>query len=438
MMDVEKYLDDFISDIENDNSILRYIYNAEKNFIPFKTPVYYSGPYWNERELKAAVKTLLLGKWLSSGESVREFEVAFSKEFNFNSSLMVNSGSSANLVMIAAIKKTLSWKDGDEIILSSVGFPTTVAPVVHNNLSPIFIDIEWSTLNFDLKKIKNKISDKTKAIFISPVLGNPPDFDILMELKEKYDLELILDNCDSLGSCWKKKLLSGYCLASSCSFYASHHITTGEGGMVSSDSKDIVNTARSMAWWGRDCYCVGAKNLLPKGACGKRFDRWLSDQETVIDHKYVFKNMGYNLKPLDFQGSIGLVQLDKFDEIHRKRKDAKKRIQNLFENSVKDIAIPNELEHADTSWFGTPVVCNDRRGKFLLVEYLEKNMIQTRPFFAGNILVQQGYRHLGNFREYPNANQILDRVFFVGASPHYSEKTFDYLESILNNYAPTF
>ena len=437
-MDVEKYLDNFINEIENDNSVLRYVYNDKKNFIPFKTPVYYSGPYWDNCELKAAVKALLLGKWLSSGESVREFEIAFSKKFNFSSSLMVNSGSSANLVMLAAIKKTLAWKDGDEIILSSVGFPTTIAPVVHNNLSPIFVDIEWDTLNFDLKKIKTKISDKTKAIFISPVLGNPPDFDILMEIKEKYDLELILDDCDSLGSCWRGKLLSEYCLASSCSFYPSHHITTGEGGMVSSNNRDIINTARSIAWWGRDCYCVGAKNLLPNGTCGKRFSQWLNDQDTVIDHKYVFVNMGYNLKPLDLQGSIGLAQLDKFDEIHQKRKDSKKRIQNLFENFVKDIFIPDELEHAETSWFGTPVVCDDKREKTLLVKYLEKNMIQTRPFFAGNILVHEGYRHLGNYREYVNANQILDRVFFVGASPHYDDKTFSYMETILSGYVPTF
>ena len=437
-MDVEKYLNQFIDDVGDDQTVLRYIYNSGKKFIPFETPVYYSGPYWDHSELKAAVKALLLGKWLSSGESVRKFEIAFSKKFNFKSSLMVNSGSSANLVMIAAIKKTLGWKDGDEIILSSVGFPTTIAPVVQNNLSPKFIDIEWDTLNFDLTKIENQISDKTKAILISPVLGNAPDFDVLIKLKEKYNLELILDNCDSLGSRWRGKILSDYCLASSCSFYPSHHISTGEGGMVSSNIKEIVITARSMAWWGRDCYCVGSANLLPDGTCGKRFHPWLEDQDLIVDHKYIFLNIGYNLKPLDLQGSIGLVQLEKFEEIHKKRKNAKKRIQDLFENSIKGIFVPNEIEHADTSWFGTPVVCEDETEKKHLVNYLEKNMIQTRPFFAGNILAHEGYKHLGDYRDYPNANQILRRVFFVGSSPHYDDDTFNYIETVLSDYVRKF
>ena len=206
--------------------------------------------------------------------------------------------------------------------------------------------------------------------------------------------------------------------------------------MVSSNNPEIINSARSIAWWGRDCYCVGANNLLPDGTCGKRFDRWL-DQDTIIDHKYVFINMGYNLKPLDFQGSIGLVQLKKFNEIHKRRKIAKKKIQMLFEKSIKNIFIPNEIAHADTSWFGTPVVCDDKRQKVHLVKYLEKNKIQTRPFFAGNILAHKGYSHLDDYRKYPNANQILDKVFFMGSSPHYDDVTFGYIEKILSDYRPS-
>ena len=248
----------------------KYLYNANKEFIPFKTPIYYSGPFWDEEELNSAVGVLMNGKWLSSGENVRKFERKFSKMFNQTESVMVNSGSSANLVMIGAIKKVLGWEDGDEIIVSPVGFPTTIAPIVQHNLKPVFIDIEFDTLNFDLDLLEKKITKKTKGIFISPVLGNPPDFDKLLMIKEKYGIELILDNCDSLGSKWKNKLLSDYTIASTCSFYPAHHITTGEGGMISSNNMDIINTARSLAWWGRDCYCVGSANLLACGTCTTR------------------------------------------------------------------------------------------------------------------------------------------------------------------------
>ena len=189
-----------------------------------------------------------MGKWLSSGENVYKFEKRFSKKFNHNGSVMVNSGSSANLVMIGAIKKVLDWKDGDEIMLSPVGFPTTVAPIVQHGLKPIFIDIEFDTLNFDVDKIVDKITDKTKAIFISPVLGNAPNFDTLLKVAEFANIELIMDNCDSLGSKWRGKYLTEYAIASSCSFYPAHHISTGEGGMVSSNNIDIINTARSLAW----------------------------------------------------------------------------------------------------------------------------------------------------------------------------------------------
>ena len=408
----------------------RYIYNNKK-FIPNKTPIYYSGPYWNGEELEAAVGALVGGKWLSSGENVHKFEKKFSRLFNQKYSVMVNSGSSANLVMIAAIKKVLGWKDGDEILLSPVGFPTTIAPVVQNGLKPVFVDIEFNTLNFDLDLLEEKITDRTRAIFISPVLGNPPDFDRLLEIKDKYGIELIMDNCDSLGSKWKGKLLTDYTIASSCSFYPAHHITTGEGGMVSSDNERIVSEARSFAWWGRDCYCVGAANLLPCGTCGIRFDNWLENYDGIVDHKYVFNNMGYNLKPLDLQGAMGLVQLDKFDEIHERRRNSKNKLHKIIEKNVDGVYLPDELEPSETSWFGTPIVCRDKEQKDKLVKYFEDIKVQTRNYFAGNILLHPGYRDLDDYKKYPNSNQVLDRVFFIGASPHYDDVIFNYIRERL-------
>ena len=213
------------------NHVSPYLYNA-KEFIPGKTSVYYSGAYWNEKETVAAIDTLLNGKWITTGEKVYKFENQFSKRFNVKHSHMVNSGSSANLVLIAALKKRFNWADDDEIIVSPVGFATTVSVLYQHRLKPVFVDIEWDTLNSNLDQVEAKITDKTKGIFISPVLGNPPDMDRLVAMAEKYNLKLIGDNCDSLGSKWNGKFLSEYYVAFSNSFYPAHHISTGEGGMM--------------------------------------------------------------------------------------------------------------------------------------------------------------------------------------------------------------
>ncbi len=202
----------------------KYLYN--KKFTPGRDQVLYSGPFWDEREIVSAIKTLISGKWIVAGENVHKFESKFSKMFGVKFSHMVNSGSSANLVLITALKKFFGWSDDDEIIVSPVGFPTTIAPIVQNNLKPVFVDIEWKTLNFDITKIEEKITKKTKAIFVSPVLGNPPDMDYLKNLCEKHNIQLVGDSCDSLGTKWDGKPISDYYVAWSCSFYPAHHIST--------------------------------------------------------------------------------------------------------------------------------------------------------------------------------------------------------------------
>lgn len=410
---------------EKYNGVPKFVHNN------FADNVYYSGPYFDERELHAILETIMLGSWFPSGEQVQKFEKEFSKKFNVKHSVMVNSGSSANLLMIAALKKHFSWKDDDEIILSVVGFPTTLSPLLVNNLKPIFVDIEYDTLNFDLIKIKEKMTPKTRAIFVSPVLGNPPNFDELISISEEYGVELILDNCDSLGSKWKERYLNEYCVASSCSFYPAHHITTGEGGMISSNNPKIIKIARSMSMWGRDCTCVGTENLLHEGSCKNRFAKWLPEQDIVLDHKYIFSNLGYNLKPLDFQGAIGLVQLEKLEEIIEKRIIYKTIIQVLLEKYVKDIQVINSNKYAFTSWFGVPVVCKNKKVKEKLVKHLEDNKIQTRNYFAGNILLHPAYEHLDNWKYYIEANKVLENVFFLGCSPTYTQKHIDYIEKVL-------
>jgi CDP-6-deoxy-D-xylo-4-hexulose-3-dehydrase len=424
-----KEIMDMISKYLSENNP-KYLYN--KKFVPGKDQVLYSGPYWDNSEILSAINALLNGKWVVAGENVHKFESQFSKKFDVKYSHMVNSGSSANLVLIAGLKKHFNWNDGDEIIVSPVGFPTTISTIVQNNLKPIFIDIEYDTLNFDINKIEEKITDKTKAIFVSPVLGNPPDMDRLKSICDKYKLHLVGDSCDSIGTTWKGKHLSDYYVAWSTSFYPAHHITTGEGGMISTNIEDLKKLFVSISWWGRDCYCVGSANLLSCGTCGNRFDKWLESYNGIIDHKYVFTNIGYNLKPLDLQGAIGIEQLKKFDEIDNNRKNSRKQITDILLNHVSGIKTVVELENADTCWFGSPFICESKEQKDKLVSFLEENKIQTRNYFAGNILLHPAYKHLDDISKYPNSNIVLDKVFFLGASPHYSESVFEYIKSIFN------
>lgn len=396
--------------------------------------VQYSGQLWDEKEMYAAIDTLVNGKWITSGEKVAQFQIHFSKRFGVKHSHMVNSGSSANLVMITALKKHMNWQDGDEVIVSPVGFPTTIAPLVQNNLKPIFIDIELETLNFDLVKLVEKITPRTKAIFVSPVLGNPPDMDILQDICTKHGILLIGDNCDSLGTNYNGKLITEYYYCWSTSFYPAHHISTGEGGMVCCNDDNLINLVRSVSWWGRDCYCVGSNNMLECGTCGKRFDNWLDNYDGVIDHKYLFTTMGYNLKPLDLQGAIGLEQLKKFEYIDEKRREYKKTIQKFLEDNIKEIRVINPLPKADPSWFGVPIYCESQDVKEFLVQHFESNKIQTRNYFSGNILLHPGYKHLDNYKDYPNSNLALSNVFFLGCSPLYNEKVLAYIEDVCKKW----
>ena len=432
-MSIEQEVSSFISQLQDKGEkLFPYIHN--NNYVKGESNIYYSGPYWDEKEVTAAITTLLTGKWLPAGDEVNKFEHQFSKKFGLEHSVMVNSGSSANLVMIAALKQYFGWQDGDEIIVCVCGFPTTINPIIQNNLKPVFVDIDYSDLNWDINQIKEKITPKTRGIFSSPVLGNPYNYDAVLDICNIYNIKLIADNCDSLGSKWKGEYLTEHAVAASCSFYPAHHISTIEGGMVSSNIKEIVDIARSFAWWGRDCYCVGTQNLLECGVCGKRFDKWLEGYDKIVDHKYVFGQIGYNLKPAELQGSIGQVQLTKVDDIHQKRRHNKERLQAIFE-SIPFCRVINELPDAETSWFGVPIIFEyDKSG---LVKFLESHKIQTRNYFAGNILMHPAYKHLEPASNYPNACKVLDNVFFVGCSPVITDEMIDYIGEVVEEYCTT-
>jgi CDP-6-deoxy-D-xylo-4-hexulose-3-dehydrase len=204
--------------------------------------------------------------------------------------------------------------------------------------------------------------------------------------------------------------------------------------MVCTNDPELKKLIMSFSWWGRACYCVGAANLLQQGSCGCRFGRHLEGYDNDIDHKYIFDNMGYNLKPLDLQGAIGMVQLDKIDEIDANRKRSKERLDKIFTENIPGLRSIQTLDKAETNWFGTPFICEEPGLKHRLVQYLEENKIQTRNYFAGNILLHPGYKHLGNYHNYPEANKVLDKVFFIGAAPHYTEDIFNYVEDVVKKF----
>lgn len=409
-------------------------------FNPAKPQCLYSGPIYDQDELVAGVGALIEGRWAVAGENVARFERMFSAYQNQKESVMVNSGSSADLLMVAAAKQRYGWRDGDGVIVSPVGFPTTISAITLNNLRPIFVDIEWDTLNADTNEIAQIVTTPSwvdwelRAILVSPVLGNPPDMDRLATLATRYGVKLLLDSCDSLGSTWRGKHLSDYADASTCSFFPSHHISTLQGGMISSNDIELISLARSMSAWGKSCWCSGAGNMLPNGCCGKRFSNWLpSHPETVVDHRYVYgTDKAYNLQPLDFQGALGCVQMGKLAGIHAARKTAHSRISEIVKKHLGDsaktvVALPS----SDPSWFGFPFICPSYTYKQALVSHLEAAGIQTRNYFAGTISAQPGYAHLGKPSDQPNANQVLEKVFFIGVNPGWTEEHFQHIEKTL-------
>ncbi len=406
------------------------------NLREFNNQVLYSGFYWDEREIQVTLESLLFGDWSINGVKVAEFERQFSKKINNSHSLMLNSGSSANLVMLAGLKKRFGWKDDiDEVAVSTCSFPTSVSIIPQNRLKPLFLDINWDDLNIDLDEFQRKITKNTRAIIYAPTLGNPGQLDKLLEICARNNIHIIGDFCDSLGSKFNGKELYEYSIAASTSFFASHHLSCIQAGMISSNDEELIKICRSMSMWSRQCYCRGAANLLKLGTCKKRFSPWLKTQpDIIIDDKYYFTERGYNLQSLEFQGAIGIEQLKKWDEIHGKRKEHHRVIQGFFEKYIKDIKFPTVHLLSEPSWFGVGIITKDYEQKRRLVDYLENNKVQTRNYFSGNILEHPGYSDLANWKLFARASETLRRVFFVGCSPSYTDKHLNYIESVLSKW----
>jgi len=410
---------------------------------PGKDWVRYSGPHFDSKEYVAAVSSLL-DEWLVMGTKGLSFEKKFPKYFDKKFGILTNSGSSANLIMMSALKskRLYALPERTKVITPVAGFPTTINPIMQNNFEPVFIDVETQTLNLDLDQLEQAAQKGARVLTFAHVLGNPPNMDRVMDIVNKYDLLFLEDCCDALGSIYKGKKLGSFGEMASCSFYPAHHITMGEGGFVAAKTKQLEIVARSFRDWGRGCYCVGEKaNLLKNGTCKKRFGCWLpSIPEEIFDHKYVYEEIGYNLKPTELQAAMGLEQLKKIDSIDDDRRNNYKLLFDIFKPYEEFFILPRPTEGSDPSWFAFPLTIKDNsiftRSDF--TNFFESYKIQTRNYFAGNILLHPAYQHLSKVddtvKRFPMATKITIDTFFLGTSPVITSEQMEYIKHITDKF----
>lgn len=427
------------------NLIAEYITKKNKSitWTPGKDWVQYAGPYFDSEEYVEACKTLLEG-WLVLGQQGIRFESIFPKLMNKNFGILTNSGSSSNLIMMSALtsKRLYNLPKGTKVITPIAGFPTTINPIFQVGFTPEFVDIDLDSLNLNLDQVEQKAKEGCKVITFAHVLGNPPNMDRLMSIVNKYNLILLEDCCDALGSYYKNKPLGSFGEFASCSFYPAHHITMGEGGFVACNTHSQEVVARSFREWGRGCYCVGKQaNLLKNGSCKNRFSNWLpSLPNEIFDHKYVYDEIGYNLKPMDLQASMGLAQIKKLPKIKEIRNKNHSRLVKIFSKYEEYFIIPKATKDSEPCWFAFAVTIKDGSSfkRSDIVDYFENNKIQTRPYFAGNIMLQPAYDGLMDknkvINDFPNARKVTTDTFFLGTSPVITDEQLDYVELVLNNF----
>jgi len=406
------------------------IAHKKKIFVPGKTMIPVSGKVFDETELQFLISSSL-DFWLTSDRFNQKFEKKLSEFLNSDFVLTTNSGSSANLLAISALKsKELgkrSMMDGDEVITVAAGFPTTVNPIIQNNLIPVFVDVKLGSYVIDETKIENAISDKTKAIMLAHTLGNPFNLNSIKELCKKYNLWLIEDCCDALGSRYEEKHVGCFGDIGTLSFFPAHHITMGEGGAVFTDNPLLKKIIESIRDWGRDCFCAPGKN----NTCGKRFEWKLGQLPEGYDHKYTYSHLGYNLKITDMQASVGLAQLTKLSKFIQIRKQNFLHLRNELKKFEKYLILPESTPKSDPSWFGFPITVKNFApfSKNDLVNFLSSKLIDTRPLFAGNITKQPYFetiphRVIGSLE---NTDLIMNNTFWIGVFPELTQKMIQYV-----------
>jgi len=412
--------------------IARFYHFTQKSqkFIPGTSHIPYAGRVYDENELVSLVDASL-DFWLTTGRYAGQFEKDLARFLGINYCLLTNSGSSANLLAVSALtspklgEKRL--KPGDEVLTTACGFPTTLNPIIQNNLVPVVLDVDLGTYNIRADLIKEAISDKTKAIIIPHTLGNPADLDKITKLVKKYDLWFIEDNCDALGSKYRNKFTGTFGHISTCSFYPAHHITMGEGGAVLTDDLLLKKIVISFRDWGRDCWCDPGHD----NTCKKRFKWQLGDLPGGYDHKYIYSHIGYNLRVTDMQAAIGVEQLKKLPLFMDKRKENYTALMNGLEPCENFFILPRPVKNSEPSWFGFPILVKENAPftRDEIVQYLEDKKIATRMLFGGNLLKQPAYhgitcRTVGDLK---NTDAVMNNLFWIGLYPGITKDMMTYI-----------
>lgn len=409
--------------------------HQRKPFEPGTSRVPYSGRVYDEREMVNLIDSSL-DYWLTAGPYSDKFEKKMRGFFNSQDFLLVNSGSSANLVMIATLcapelqqylkgYELAPLQPGDEVITPAVTFPTTLAPIIQNRLIPVFVDCEVGTYNINPALIEEAIGPRTRAIFVPHTVGNPCDMSIIMDVAKRRNLWVLEDGCDALGATFDNQLVGTFGAMSSLSFYPAHHITMGEGGAVIVNHPRLKKTSKSIRDWGRDCWCDPGQS----NTCGKRFDWQLGELPHGYDHKYMYSNIGYNLKVTDMQAAIGLAQTEKIEEIVAARRRNFWRLNENLKPLADYLILPRIDPRANPSPFGFPVTVRAGIDRNRLVRHLEAANIETRLVFGGNILHQPGFMNIER-RVHGTLEQsdvIMRSTLFVGVYPWLTEEMIDYV-----------
>lgn len=405
--------------------------HQEANFIPGQSRVHYAGRVFDHREMQQVVGTAL-DYWLTAGPVADQFERELARFLGIREIIPVNSGSSANLVAVTALcsrQLRNGLRPGDEVIVPAASFPTTINPIIQNNLIPVFIDSRIGDYNLDPGYLEAALSERTRAVMFAHTLGNPADLDAITDFITKHELFLIEDTCDALGSKWNGKLLGSFGHIATLSFYPAHHITTGEGGAAYTTSRRLAKIARSVRDWGRDCWC-GYDNPT-NGKCGIRFEREVPGMPGFYDHRYFYTEIGYNLKMTDLQAAAGLAQMEKLPDFIARRKLNFSYLLASLSQFSDFLILPSWAKQAEPAWFAFPITIHEEApfSRYELTRFLANKNIETRPLFAGNILKQPAYQDL-NCRvigDLPVTDQIMSDTFFIGVYPGLNQQKLDYM-----------
>jgi len=409
----------------------------EKTFIAGESPVPVSGRVFDESDLFAVVESGL-DFWLTAGRFADLFEFKFAKFLGVRDARLVNSGSSANLVAVSVLTSpTLGdrqLKPGDEVITVAAGFPTTVNPIIQNNLVPVFVDIELGTYNVDVSQLEKALGPRTKAMIFAHTLGNPFNVAAVSEFARKHNLWLIEDCCDALGSTFGGRHVGTFGDLATFSFYPAHHITMGEGGCVATNKPQLIKLIESFRDWGRDCWCAPGKD----NTCGKRFDWQLGTLPYGYDHKYTYSHIGYNLKATDMQAAVGVSQLVKLEGFIAARRSNFDYLAEQLQSLSNVLLLPQATPGSEPSWFGYPIAVRPESGlaREDVIRFLNERKIGTRLLFGGNLLRQPAYRDVEKrvIGDLPNSDFITENVFWIGVYPGLTRPMLDYVAETIHAF----